>query len=281
MVAPIKMFEGTLVIVAPHMDDAVLACGGTISKLPQKEKIHIIYATDGAQSPKSILSSHNKDSKNLTKIRMQEAREALQILGVPKKNLYFLNFPDGQLKYYSTEFSKSFIDLIQKIKAAHILIPFRYDSHPDHLAVNRLTTKAIEKAGINNIQLFEYFVYYNFRLLPGRDMRKYINPNLLYKVNIHDESHKKRSALLCFKSQVANFYDWQEHPILSPTIINEVCQSKELFLLANKKQDLRDKKPIFIGYSKYIPIIHFLEPSLKKIKDKTIETIKIIKRSIN
>jgi LmbE family N-acetylglucosaminyl deacetylase len=277
MLDPSLILKGVVVIVAPHMDDAVLACGGTISKFPQKDKIHIIYATDGSQSPKSILPLHNKDSKKLTKIRRQEAREALQILGVPKKNLHFLNFPDGQLKHYSTEFSKSFIDLIQQIKAAHILIPFRYDSHPDHLAVNDLTTKAIEKAGINNIQLFEYFVYYNFRLLPGRDMRKYINPSLLYKVEIHHESYKKRRALQCFKSQVTNFYEWQERPILSQTIIDESCQNQELFLLVNKSQNLINRKSLFIGKGRYIPIIHFLEPNLKKIKDKLIEAIKILK----
>ncbi len=278
IIEPTAIFQGVIVIVAPHMDDAVLACGGTIARLPQKDKIHIIYATDGSQSPKSILPSQNKLSKDLTTIRMQEAKKALEILGVSDQNLHFFNFPDGKLKNYSREFSNSLISLLEKVGANYVFIPFQYDSHTDHLAVNRLTTKAIQHNAIE-VKLCEYFVYYNFRMLPGGDMRKYINPKLLYRVEICNESAKKRNALLCFRSQVTKFYDWQERPILSQAIIDDVCENQELFFFGNN-QNLTARQNPFIGYRKYIPIIHFLEPALKKIKDKIIATVKTIKSSI-
>jgi len=272
MIDPNNIFEGVLVIVAPHMDDAVIACGGTISKLSQKNKVHIIYATDGAQSPKSIMPWHNKCFQDLNRIRIQEAKEALNILGVPEKNLHFFNFPDGKLKNYSQEFSEKFINFLEKVEATHVLIPFLYDSHTDHLAVNRLTTKAIQENNIRAI-IFEYFVYYNFRLLPGKDMRKYINPNLLLKIDIQNKSAQKRKALLCFKSQVAKFYDCQQRPILSQAIIDDVCENKEIFFCAKNKKS-KNQEIIFQKYGKYIPVIHFLEPALKKIKDQILLFIK-------
>jgi GlcNAc-PI de-N-acetylase len=48
---PINEFEGIVVITVPHMDDEVLACGGTIGSLADKDCIHLIYATDGLKSP--------------------------------------------------------------------------------------------------------------------------------------------------------------------------------------------------------------------------------------
>jgi LmbE family N-acetylglucosaminyl deacetylase len=274
---PTVIFEGTLVIVAPHMDDAVLACGGTISKLPRKDRIHIIYATDGSQSPQSILPHYQNRSKDLTKIRMEEAKEALQTLGVTEKNLHFFNFPDGKLNKYSRDFSESFISLIQQIKATHLLVPFEYDSHPDHLTVHHLTTKAIQKVTINDIKVFEYFVYYNLRMLPGGDLRKYVNPKWLYRVDIHDKCKQKRNALFCFRSQVTKFYDWQESPVLSQTIVDDVCRNQEVFVHRIYSQTSKRKEKLFIGYGNYIPAIHLLEPVLKKMKDKTIEAIKAVK----
>jgi hypothetical protein len=48
---PINEFEGIVVITVPHMDDEVLACGGAIVSLPDKDGMHLIYATDESKSP--------------------------------------------------------------------------------------------------------------------------------------------------------------------------------------------------------------------------------------
>jgi len=50
-VDPVEFFPGRVVVVVPHMDDCVLAVGGTIARLANKEHIHFIYATDGMGSP--------------------------------------------------------------------------------------------------------------------------------------------------------------------------------------------------------------------------------------
>jgi hypothetical protein len=42
----LQHLTGKIAIVAPHMDDEALACGGLIAKLPHKDYVHIIYATE-------------------------------------------------------------------------------------------------------------------------------------------------------------------------------------------------------------------------------------------
>ena len=83
----LNLFSGIIVIVAPHMDDESLACGGLIAKLPDKNRIHILYCTDGIRSPAPIIPGQGKFSPDLGKIRVQEATEAMRLLGVPEENL--------------------------------------------------------------------------------------------------------------------------------------------------------------------------------------------------
>ena len=49
------LLRGVVLIAVPHMDDAVLACGGTIAQLPDPERIHLVYATDGIRSPEPVV----------------------------------------------------------------------------------------------------------------------------------------------------------------------------------------------------------------------------------
>jgi len=74
-----QAFRGGLVIIAPHMDDEILACGGTIAQLPDKHFIHCIYATDGSQSPMPVYPWQGKVTVHLPSIRKQEAQNAMRI----------------------------------------------------------------------------------------------------------------------------------------------------------------------------------------------------------
>ena len=74
----LQRLTGKIVIVAPHMDDEALACGGLIAKLPHRDCVHIIYATDGMKSPASIIPGRDKISPDLGKNRMRESIEAMK-----------------------------------------------------------------------------------------------------------------------------------------------------------------------------------------------------------
>jgi LmbE family N-acetylglucosaminyl deacetylase len=266
MIEPADYFQGTIVIVVPHMDDEVLACGGTLARLPDKARIHLIYATDGRGSPAPVLPWFDPVSADLNQIRRQEALAAMSYLGVPPANVHFLDLPDGQLMRHRSTLHRHLLELVVALQPAYILIPFRYDRHPDHLALNHVVTSAYRQ-GTVRATLLEYFVYYRWRLLPGGDVRHYIDPCYLWEVDIAEVSAHKRVALDCFKSQTTCFFTWQKRPNLTSNLLDEVSQAPELFLLY---QETKPGPAIFTGSILRIRLAHRLEPFLKKKKDQVV-----------
>ena len=268
----LKLLSETIVIVAPHMDDEVLACGGLIAKLPNKHRIHLIYATDGMKSPAPILGGRDAVSPELGKIRIQESTHAMKLLGVPAQNLHFLCLRDGQLQKNAWALQSSLRELIKNIQPQFIFVPFRYDRHPDHLAVNQVVASDIQQGTIQ-AQLVEYFVYHRWRLMPKRDIRKYIQPQFLFQLDIASVAKQKRKALNCFVSQTTNYYPWQTRPILTSTLMDEECQNPEYFLIAPASFS---GMAVFSSSALLIHLVHRLEPFLQRLKYLSASLIKKI-----
>ena len=266
----LRRLTGMIVIVAPHMDDEALACGGLIAKLPYKNRIHILYATDGMKSPAPIIAGRDEVSPNLGKIRMQESVEAMKKLGVTEQNLHFLCLPEAQLQQNILALREMVREKIKSIAPQHIFVPFRYDRHLDHLAVNHVVTSDIEQ-GVLQAQLIEYFVYHRWRLLPKRDIRKYIKLQRLYRLDIADVAKQKRQALDCFMSQTTIYYPWQTRPILTSILLDEECQNPEFFLISNNSSA---GAAVFSNSVLWIRLVHRLEPFLQRWKYRIGATLK-------
>jgi LmbE family N-acetylglucosaminyl deacetylase len=259
---PNSLFPAKMLVIAPHMDDCVLACGGTLQQMIDKTQIHVVYATDGMKSPSPIVPWRDEITPDLGEIRRSEARTALSQLGVPADNLHFLNLPEAELQQHSADLAKGLNDLILSIEPRAIFMPFRYDRHPDHLVVNQVVMDAY-RTGLYRPEIVEYFVYYRWRLLPGGDVRKYLDPEYLFAIDIGSVSDQKRSALDAFTSQTTKFYDWQTRPILTPLLLDEVSNTPEYFLKSPADQRPTD---VFTGWVFWIRIVHRLEPFLQKTK---------------
>jgi LmbE family N-acetylglucosaminyl deacetylase len=258
---PAELFPGRIMLVAPHMDDEVLACGGTIARLPNKERIHVVYATDGLRSPSPILPQ-DEISSDLGEIRVQESVEALAILGIPGENLCFLRLPEAELKRNVPALRQALRGQVDHIKPDHILIPFRYDRHPDHLAINHVVTE-MRSDGQTQADLTEYFVYHRWRLLPERDIRKYVRPQYLQEVDTTEVAVQKRTALDCFRSQTTIFYSWQTRPILTPHLLDEESTTPEYFLRYDPSVP---GAAVFARAVLWIRLAHRLEPFLQRWK---------------
>lgn len=270
MTDPAQLFPGTLLVVAPHMDDEVLACGGTIARLPSRARVHLVYATDGARSYSPVVPWLDEVSPALSSVRRAEATLALQNLGVASGNLHFLDLPDGKLEQHERALEGALRELIEKLGPDHILIPFRYDRHPDHLAVNRAAHAAIRRAD-SRAQLFEYFVYYRWRMLPRRDVRTYVRADQLLAVDIAPVAAQKRLALDCFESQTTQYYPWQDRPILSQSSLEEVCGHPEIFL---KHDPGLTGVAVFTGARGWIRFVHTFEPRAKRHKDRVMALVR-------
>ena len=270
-VEPSEAFEGTVLVMAPHMDDEVLACGGTIALLPDKERVHVVYATDGAKSPAPPIGRLRRDTAELRRRRVEESVAALGILGVPPRNLHFLGLPEGRQLERDGQLGAAFARLLAELRPGHVLTPFRYDRHPDHLAVTRATRRALRQVG-HRAEVSEYFVYYRWRLLPGGDVRRFVRPEHLVRVPIERVAPLKRSALDCFTTQTTRFYPWQERPILTRASLEQACGGPEVFVRAPG-----DGQRLFTGWTWWIRFAHSMETPLKRRKDRLLALLYLVR----
>ena len=120
-------------------------------------------------------------------------------------------------------------------------------------------------------ELFEYFVYYRWRMLPGRDVRRYVRADQLHAIDIEPVAARKRSALDCFKSQTTRYYPWQDRPILSQPSLDEVCRNPEVFLRHNPALA---GTTVFAAARRWIRFVHAFEPTAKRSKDRFMALIR-------
>ncbi len=251
-------------MIAPHMDDCVLGCGGTIALLPDKNRIFLVYATDGSRSPAPTRKLQPRQQPDLVAIRSEEARQALATLGVPADNLRFLGLPDGRLAEHKLALHAKLGSVLSEIQPVSVLAPFRFDRHPDHLAVNQVATNLLAETAVT-AQLLEYFVYFKWQLLPGKDLRRYVDPTGLVAINISGAALLKRQALDCFRSQTTRYYSWQTRPVLTPQFLDQVIQSPEYFL---KYDPALPGGAVITRARAWVQTAHYLEPMLKSLKDR-------------
>lgn len=258
-----ELLPGRVLLAVPHMDDGVLACGGTLAQLSDPSRVHVLYASDGRGSPEPVVPWRDRVTDDLFEVRRAEATAALGRLGIPAEQLHFLELPDGQLRRNAAQLRAGLGALVERLAPERLLAPFRYDQNPDHLAVHAAARHCAAPS------LVEYFVYYRMRFLPGGDLRDYLRPELRTEVDIGRVSSEKRAALDCFSSQTTRFYPWQTRPNLTEELLDEVSRGPESFVC-----DAPAAGRVFARGSSRIRILHRLEPALKRPKDRALALLR-------
>jgi LmbE family N-acetylglucosaminyl deacetylase len=256
-------FEGDLLVCAPHMDDETLGCGMLIARHAAHHRVQVLFATNGARSPEPP-ADQPQAAAGLPAVREAEAVQALEILGVPRSNIEFLGLPDGALRQHQAELGRLVAERVQRSSIAHVLVPFRYDRHPDHLALNRSVT-AEQAGGQLGASVVEYFVYTQWRLLGSGDVRDYVKPADLVRLRSEEAAERKRRALACYRSQTTRYFEGQRRAILTATLLERVCAEPEAFL--HHRPDRSGRRGL--GRGRYwVPLACRLEPALKRWKDR-------------
>lgn len=268
---PEQLFQGRILILVPHMDDAVLGCGGTLARLAATHDVRLLYCTDGrgGMSEEEIQDIRDTES-DIGSVRKKETYAALALLGVAPEQLSFLPFPEWGLSKYSTELRGEIASLIDRFAPNAILIPSRFDKHVDHLALNT-AARAVLADDDNSIPLFEYFVYYEWKLLPSGDIRRCIKPEHLVQVDIDGVSSTKRNALDAFVSQTTLYEPSQHKPVLSDELLTRFAAGPEIFMRAEPELQDRD---ILTVPAPLVHLLNHLEPFLKNTKEKLLSIIR-------
>jgi LmbE family N-acetylglucosaminyl deacetylase len=256
-------FDARVLVIAPHMDDESLGCGLLLATHPRKDQAHVLIVTDGSLSPAAPLPNGN-EARRLAAVREQEARDALAVLGVPAGNIALLGLPDGALRSMGARLRALLANHIRRIAPQCVFVPFRYDRHADHLAVNRAVCDS-KRDGEIEAAVFEYFVYSQWRLLRTGDVRDYLPSESLHRLPPGTAGDLKRRALECHRSQTTCFYPGQQRSVLSSELLDRVCAEPETFLAYDPAHDGR--RGLARGRT-WVPVAHVVEPVLKRWKDR-------------
>jgi LmbE family N-acetylglucosaminyl deacetylase len=174
----------TVLVLAPHMDDEVLGCGGTVGKhVARGASVTVAFLTDGGAG--GIVNAADSSETSLTAVRRTEARRALSALGVQRCE--YLDGLDGRLSA-----TASLVEALRAILVAGrfeiVYLPFFLEEHPDHRAASRILLDAAHGTGLDPQCL-------------GYEVWTPLFPNCL--VNIDETVSLKREALSHYRSQLA------------------------------------------------------------------------------
>lgn len=183
-----------VLIIAPHPDDEILGCGGTIAKrVKNGDSVYVCVVTRG------VPPLFNEEDTEKT---WDECRKADSLLGV--KETIFLGFPAVMLESIPRyEFNSKINEVIQQIEPDEVYIPHRGDMQLDHKMVVDAAMVALRpkyKHVVKRIYAYETLSE------TGWDIPNTVNefiPNV-YE-NISDTLNEKMKALTIFQSQLAPF----------------------------------------------------------------------------
>jgi LmbE family N-acetylglucosaminyl deacetylase len=261
------LLQGETVLLAPHSDDEALGCGGLLAQAPDPSRVHILYATDGAASHAFLTPRGLEVRGELIETRKAEARCAAAVFGIPSKNLHFLDFPDGALRRQQAQLCAALAALLAALRPQTILLPFRYDRHPDHIAVHRAGIEAARSAALLETAVFyEYFIYPEWRELPGGDVRGCLDAAVLAALALDRAVEVKRTALACYASQFTRYFPWQARPVVPAPLLERSLSQPELFHRCDPARPgmaaVRRWRPLVAS----VIALHRLAPALKRIR---------------
>ncbi|MCK4717500.1 MAG: PIG-L family deacetylase [Thermoplasmata archaeon] len=132
-----------ILIIAPHPDDEVLGCGGTMAlHAKRNDDVYLCIVTkrEGQEWPREKVEG-----------REEHINAASKTLGV--KETFCLGFPDGRLDTVpQREFNDALLDVVNKTRPDIMYIPNRNDVHDDHRRTYQAALVASRPGGGHEIK---------------------------------------------------------------------------------------------------------------------------------
>lgn len=183
-----------VLVIAPHMDDEVLGCGGVIARhVKEKDSVYVafvaqrIYSHQFDREKNEIEKSHSLDAKN----------------SLDYEESVFFNLPDERLDVSIQDVIISLEGYVNKIKPSIVYVPFMRDNNQDHRVVfdaARVALRPIATPFIKSIYMYE--VPSSTEQSPPLPETIFI-PN--YYVNVKAYISKKIDAFRCYKTEKRDF----------------------------------------------------------------------------
>ena len=158
-----------IVVFAPHPDDEIFGCGGSILKwMDEGHDLHIVYVTDNrvliawGLKENQLLQEEAKEFINLSedeiaKIALKEAEQVSKDFGFSKKNVHFFRFYDQDAMNnidYGVTLAKEIIK-----DADRIVLSSDNNNHVDHQATHTIVKRAAKEVNLKNTEFYVYALY--------------------------------------------------------------------------------------------------------------------------
>lgn len=213
--------KSRLVVVAPHPDDEVLACGGLMAAHAANAGETLIVAVSDGEA--SHTGAPGWTASNLAAARRAESAVGLERLGARDSTVVRLGLADGRINRSLGELSQRLHGLLKPTDV--VVTTWRFDGHPDHDATGLATANACADAGC---RLLEAPVWMWHWASPG-------NPRVSWRrltgVAIgRAASHAKLGALAAHTTQLMA-RDATRGPVLGPEIVARAARDTEYFFV--------------------------------------------------
>ena len=177
-----------ILIIAPHPDDEVIACGGFIAKY--HKQIDVLCVNSSGVK----YEDDTKTAEEIAQIRCEEFKQVMTIANVNKfyiQKLWGAAVLINEIKSHYDDYMKNF----NMSDYDFILVPHKHDNHPEHKFVGNVFLKnLLIKQGYK-----EYLKILRYELWSPLQ-----NPN--YFEDITNVIEKKRELILNYKIRSGKFY---------------------------------------------------------------------------
>lgn len=178
-----------VLVLAPHMDDETIGCGGTLALHAQRgAQITVVFLTDGRNGSSEVAAMYGEErerrQRELIEIRTSEARAALQKLGASR--MVCLDAEDGALEKCDWAAEK-LREVLSRLQPEIVYLPFYLEEHPDHRAASRVLLEAVAGTSLQ------------FQCM-GYEVWTPLFPNCLVRIDATVET--KKQALKEYRSQL-------------------------------------------------------------------------------
>lgn len=215
-----------VLVIAPHPDDEILGCGGTLCKhVDEGDLVHIVYLTNGEKGGLT-------DEETTSRQRTEEAKKVVAKLGAA--NYYFMNLGDSNININNVTI-KFLRSIINKNEIDLIYVPHINDSHLDHFTANIILANTLAHWVDKNIAVCAYEIWTPLKA------------NML--VNISNYMYQKKTLLDIYESQLAQLDFWKLSKGLSEyrSLTTVRVDGKYIKAVINerKKRNSRGLKSVF------------------------------------
>ena len=191
-----------ILVFAPHPDDEVLGCGGTMARyIDQGAEVTVCIVTS-PQPPVYVYKDNLAEKNGWPHIIYPQIKAAHELLKI--KETVFLQFPCVLLENEPRHVVNGKIsEVIQKVKADVVFIPHFGDMQKDHTIVSEAVMVAVRP---KYAHIPRYVYSYECLSETEWNIPHVTNsfiPNTF--IDITDYLPKKLEAMACFTSQVGEF----------------------------------------------------------------------------